>query len=133
MWAQGDGTGGAQTLFANYPAGNLQLFYGSAYVGMYLGNSSAYANAATWYTSSIIQFAALRSGTTTRVYINSNLAIEGSASSIVGGSVAFRMGTNTAGTEQYGGSIYTCQVYNVALSQSDIYKNYLALKGRFGV
>jgi hypothetical protein len=133
MWAQGDGTGGAQTLLANYPAGNFQLFYGSAYVGMYLGNSSAYANAATWYTSSIIQFAALRSGTTTRVYINGNLAIEGSSSSAVGGAVTFRMGTNTSGSEQYGGKIYTCQVYSTALSQSSIYKNYLALKGRFGV
>ena len=133
MWVKGDGTGGAQTIMANYPAGNFQLFYGAAYVGMYLGNSSAYADASLWYSSNIVQFAALRSGFDTAVYINGNLIKTGSASSSVGGAVTFRMGTNTSGGEQYGGTIYTCQVYNVALAGTSIYQNYLAMKTRFGV
>jgi hypothetical protein len=133
MWVKGDGTSGAQTLMANYPAGNFQLFYGTAYVGMYLGNSSAYADASLWYSSSIVQFAATRSGTVTQIYINGSLAIAGSSSSSVGGSVAFRMGTNISGGEQYGGTIYNCQVYNSATNGSNIYQNYLAMKSRFGV
>ena len=133
MWVKGDGTGGGQTIFCNYPAGNLQLFYGSSYVGMYLGNSSAYADAALWYTSSIVQFAAVRSGSDTAIYLNGTLIKTGSSSSSVGGAVTFRMGTNTSGGEQYGGTIYNCQVYNSALSVNQISRNYQAMRYRFGV
>ena len=87
MWVKGDGTGAAQTLFANYPAGNLQLFYGASYVGMYLGNSSAYANASTWYTSNVVQFSAVRDGTNTYVYLNGTMIQAGSSSSSLGGNV----------------------------------------------
>lgn len=133
MWIKGDGTSGGQTLFGNYPAGPLQLFYGASYVGMYLGNSSAYADATLWYTSSIVQFAALRNGTTTEIYLNGTLIKTGSSSSAIGSGTAFRIGTNTSGGEQYGGTIYSCQVYNASLGAFNIYKNYLAMKTRFGL
>lgn len=133
MWIKGDGTGGGQTLLANYPAGNLQLFYSTAYIGMWLANSSAYADASLWYTSSIVQFAALRSGTVTQIYLNGNLIQTGSSSSAIGSGTAFRLGTNTSGSEQYGGSIYSCQVFNMPLSSTSIYQNYLAMKTRFGL
>ena len=134
MWVLGDGTGAAQTIFANYPSSNLQLFYGTSYVGMYLGNVSAYANAATWYSSQIVQFTAIRSGTTTQVFINNNLAVTGSSSSATGSSLnAFRIGTNTSGGEQYGGTVFTCQVYNRALTTTEITNNYSYFRARFGV
>lgn len=134
MWVKGDGTGAAQTIFANYPSSNLQLFYGTSFVGMYLGNSSAYANAGTWYTNNIIQFTAIRSGSTTQVIINTSVAVTGSSTSTTGsGSTPFRIGTNTSGGEQYGGTVYTCQVYNRALTTAEIASNYSYFRARFGV
>jgi hypothetical protein len=133
MWLKGDGTGGGQTLFGNYPAGNLQMFYGTSYIGMYLANASAYADAGIWYTSNIVQYAALRSGTNLEIYLNGTLIRVGSSSAVLGGSVPFRIGTNTSGSEQFGGTIYTCQVYTSALSSSKIVENYQALRTRFGV
>lgn len=133
MWLKGDGTGGGQTLFGNYPAGNLQMFYGTSYIGMYLANSTAYADAGIWYTSNIVQFAALRSGTNLEIYLNGTLIRVGSSSASLGGSVPFRIGTNTSGGEQFGGSIYTCQAYNSALTSADIVQNYQSLRTRFGV
>lgn len=133
MWIKGDGTTAAQTIFCNYPAGNLQMFYGVSFVGMYLANSSAYAVAGTYYSPNIIQFTALRRGSDLEVYLNNTLIRVGSSSSILGGAVAFRMGTNTSGGEQFGGTIYTCQVYNSALTSEKIVQNYQALRTRFGV
>jgi hypothetical protein len=100
---------------------------------MYLANASAYADAGIWYTSNIVQYAALRSGTNLEIYLNGTLIRVGSSSAALGGSVPFRIGTNTSGSEQFGGTIYNCQVYTSALSSSKIVENYQALRTRFGV
>jgi hypothetical protein len=133
MWIKGDGTSGGQTLFGNYPSGPLQTFYSTAYIGMWLDNSTAYADAALYYTSNVVQFTATRSGTTTSIYLNTSLIKQGSSSSSLGTNKTFRIGTNTAGTEQFGGTIYTCQLYRRALTVTEIAKNYMALRYRFGV
>ena len=132
MWVKGDGTGNGQTIFANYPAGPLQLFYSTAYIGMYLNNSSAYAST-TNYTADPVQFTAVRSGSDTYVYLNNVMIKQGSSDSSLGTSKPFRIGTNTSGTEPYGGTVYTCQVFPYALTSSQINDNYTVMRRRFGV
>lgn len=132
MWIRGDGTGGGQTLFGNYPSGPLQTFYGASYIGMWLNNSTAYAST-SYYTSSPVQFTALRRGSDTYIWLNNTMIKQGSSSDSLGTGKTFRIGTNTSGTEQYGGSIYTCQIYTRALSETEIIQNYNALRYRFGV
>lgn len=133
MWVKGDGVGGGQTIFGNYPSGPLQLFYSTAYIGMWLNNSSAYANAGVYYTSNPVQFTATRKGTITSIYLNGTLIQEGSSSSSLGTGNPFRIGTNTSGTEPYGGKVYTCQAFRRALSLAEITQNFNATRDRYGV
>ena len=133
QWIQHQsGVGG--TTFANYPSGNLQMFFGTYYIGLYLANSSAYADAAVHYTGNWVMFTCLRSGTVTQVYKNTTLIKTGSSSSTIGGTTAsFRMGTNTSNGEQYTGKISTTNVYSRALSASEVLQNFSALRGRYGL
>lgn len=134
------GTGTAGTTFGNYLAGNLQVFWGTNAIGMWLNNSSTYLGTSPWnttlpeYTTAPVMITALRSGTTTRFYINGVLKKTGSSSDTIGATSAqFRIGTNTIGTEQFNGRIFITQVYNRALSDTEITQNFNATRGRFGV
>lgn len=130
--------GNLGTTFANYSAGNLQIFFGGNFIGMYLGNTGCYLGASPWnttlpeYTNNPTMITALRSNTTTMFYINGVLKKSGTSSFSIGtNSNSFRIGTNTIGTEQYAGKIFSTLVYNRALSESEIIQNYNALKGRY--
>ena len=123
------------TIFANYPAGNLQCFYGQSYIGMWLNNSSAYLDSAgTEFTTNPVFYTAQRiGGNETRIYLNAILKKTGASTSTIGSVSNFRMGTNTSGTEVYSGNIAQVQLYNRALSAAEIQQNYNALRGRFGI
>lgn len=128
------------TTFGNYNSGNLQILYGTNYIGMWLNNNSTYLGTSPWnttlsdYTTMPVMITALRSGTTTRFYINGILKKTGSSSDTIGtASATFRIGTNTATGEQFNGKIFITQVYNRALSATEILQNYNATKGRFGL
>jgi len=125
------GIGG--TTFGNYSTGNLQVFFGTVYIGMWLANNSTYlSNPASQYTTNPVMITASRNGTTTYFYINAVLQKTGSSSSTIGTlSSQFRLGTNTSTTEVYNGIIYTTQIYNRALSPSEVQQNYDALKSRY--
>ena len=134
QWIQSSSIGSGIHAFGNYPAGNLQMFFASSAVGMWLGNSSAYANEATHYTASWVMFTCLRSGTVTQVYKNETLIQTGSSDSTIGGTgAAFRLGGNTNNVEWYTGKIGTTNVYNRALSAAEVKQNFNALRGRYGV
>jgi hypothetical protein len=133
VWCKNNATPSYGTLFANYPAGNVQLMYGPSFLAFWLGNSSAYADGAFFYTTGPISFTIGRSGDQTYLYANDTLAKQGSATAATGGNVEFRMGTNTSGTERFSGTIYTCLVYSRMLSVNEITQNYHALRSRFGV
>jgi hypothetical protein len=128
------------TIFANYPAGNLQTFFSGRYIGLFLANSSAYLGSSPFttvlpeFTTDPIHFLALRQGTQTRVYLNGVLKKTGSSSSTIGDtSAAFRVGTNTAGTEDFLGSIFIVKVYNRALTSTEVVNNYLKYKRQYGL
>jgi hypothetical protein len=132
------GIGGAT--FANYPAGTIEVFFGTRYIGLWLNNNSTYLGTSPWstqlteFTTNNVMITAVRSGITTFFYINGILQKTGSSSSSIGGSATeFRIGTNTSGTEQYNGIIYTTQVYNRALSAAEILQNYNSQKSRFNL
>jgi hypothetical protein len=55
----------------------------------------------------------------------------GSSSDTIGTTSNFRIGANTSGGELQGGRIYNLQVYNRALTPSEIFHNYTSTKGRF--
>ena len=142
QWIKTDVTETGGTTFGNYPSGNLQVFFGYNFIGMWLGNSSTYLGTPPWnailpeFTTQSVMITTIRSGTTTYFYINGDLKKTGSSSSTIGiSSSIFRIGDNSNSTpgEQFKGNIYTTQIYNRALSQTEIIQNYNATKTRFGL
>ena len=128
------------TIFANYPSGNFQTFFSGRYIGLYLGNSSAYLGSSPFttvlpeFTTDPIHFLALREGTETRLYLNGVLKKTGSSSSTIGDtSAAFRVGTNTSGTEDFLGTIFVVKAYNRALTAAEVKNNFNNYKGRFNL
>ena len=126
---------GGGTIFCNYMAGNLQLFYGTSGIGMWLNNDSTYLDSpATEFTTNPVFFTAQRiGGNETRVYLNTILKKTGASTSTIGSVSNFRMGTNTNGGEVYNGNIAQVSIYNRALSASEVLQNYNSNKGRFGL
>ena len=120
------------TTFGSYPSSNLQIFYGNRFIGMYLDNASTYLGTSPWsttlpeFTTSPTMITATRSGTVLKFYINGELKKTGSSSSTVGNSsTLFRIGTNTSGSERFTGNIDTTQLYNRALTDEEIVKNFI--------
>jgi len=132
QWVQN--SGGGYTTFANYPSGELQVLWSTDYVGFYLQNSSAYANAGLYHTNSITMIAARRISYTTTFFKNASLIVTGSSQANLGSSSAtFRLGLNTVSSEAYSGKIFNTLVYNRGLSDSEITTIYNAQKSRFGL
>ena len=125
------------TIFGNYPAGNLQIFYGSNSIGFWLNNDTAYMTSvnSNKETTTIPRMltAIRRNGSILEVYLDGVLKKIGSSTSTIGSVSNFRMGTNTIGTEVMNTSIYTIQAYSRALSTGEITQNYNATKWRFGL
>jgi len=123
------------TIFGNYPAGNLQLFHGTNYIGMYLNNYSTYLSTpGSEFTTNPVFFTAQRiSGNETRVYLNTVLKKTGASTSTIGSVSNFRIGTNTIGNEVYNGNISQVSIYNRALTFEEIQQNFWATKDRFGL
>jgi hypothetical protein len=129
-WVQS--SGGTGTIFGNYPAGNLQMFYSPSYIGFWLNNNSAYANVATYYSANIVNLVVQRSsGSNLTVYLNGQVIKTGSSNSTIGSTSNFRIGATTANAELFQGKIYNIQVYNRALTQQEILQNYNATRKRF--
>lgn len=127
------GTNGSDgTVFANYSAGNLQLFYGYQYTGLWLNNNSAYTpSPQVIYQYGPVQLTATRSGSNLSIYLDGNLVDTGSSADTAGTTTNYRMGANSGGTERFIGYIYNLKIYNRALPQSEIINNYNALKNRY--
>ena len=128
-----ESTAGDGTIFANYGAGNLQMFYSPSYIGLWLNNNSAYANAALYYKSGVVNLTVQRSGGSNLfVYLDGFLIKTGSSNASIGTTSNFRIGSNSVGTELFIGRIYNIQVYSRALSFSEIQENYTAYASKFG-
>ena len=138
------GTYGA--LFGNYPIGNLQVAYGTNLIYVYLGSTSStscylgtspFSTTLPQFTTNPVMVTAQRSSNTLLLYLNGVLQKTGSTTDSVGtASSQFRIGTNTnnaGGIEAFNGHIYSTQVYNRALSASEVLQNYNALKSRFNL
>lgn len=132
------GVGG--TVFGNYPSGNLQIFFGQRFIGMWLDNASTYLGTSPWsttlpeFTTSPVHIVAARSGTITSFYINGILKKTGSSTANIGDTSAiFRAGTNTNTTEQFIGDIFILKAYNLALTTAEIQNNYQNYKTRFNL
>jgi hypothetical protein len=132
-WIQADSSETGGTVFGNYPAGNLQIFYGSQYMGMWLNNNSTYVDSPVPFSSNPVMITAVRDGSVTYFYQNGILLKQGSSSASIGTTTDFRLGINTINNEQFNGKIFITQVYNISLTQSQILQNYNAQKGRFGL
>ena len=125
------------TIFGNYPAGNLQIFYGSNSMGFWLNNDTAYmtptnSNKETTTIPRMLT-AIRRNGSILEFYLDGVLKKTGSSTATIGSVSNFRMGTNTVGTETMNTSIYTLQAYSRALSTGEITQNFNATKWRFGL
>lgn len=124
-------TANAYALFANYPAGNLEMLFSSAYIGLYLANGNLYSDAISNFTKNPLNMVIKRSGTTTYLVINNVQVMTATQSADIGSTTNFRIGANTSGGEVFGGYIYSCAVYNRALSTAEIAQNYNAEVRRF--
>ena len=136
QWIKSLSTGNNGTIFANYPSGNLQIFYGQKFFGIYLGTAiyACSVNPCAYYTSNWSMITALRSGTAIGLYLNGSLVYSGTTANSIGTAAAtFRLGTNTSTTEQFTGNIGVTQVYNRALSSQEILQNFNAMRGRYGL
>jgi hypothetical protein len=136
QWIKSLSTGNNGTIFANYPSGNLQIFYGQKFFGIYLGTAiyACSVSPCAYYTSNWSMITASRSGTSVGLYLNANLICSGTTANSIGTTGAsFRLGTNTSTTEQFTGNISVTQVYNCALSAAEVLQNYNALRGRYGL
>ncbi len=132
QWVQN--SAGGYTTFANYPSGELQVLWSTDYVGFYLQNSSAYADARVYHTSAITMITSRRVSFITTFFKNDSLIVTGSSQANIGSSSAtFRLGLNTAGSEAYSGKIFNTIVYNRGLTNAEIVSIYNAQKGRFGL
>ena len=131
LWIEGNGVGS----FGNFPAGNLQVLYGSTYLGMWLGNSSAYtASPGTYYRSGPNNFIVSRAnGSDLFVYYNTLLIDTGVSSVEIGNTTNYRIGLNTSNGEPLNGKVYSLTIYNRALTQQEILQNYNATKMRYGL
>ena len=131
LWIEGNGVGS----FGNFPAGNLQVLYGSTYLGMWLGNSSAYtASPGTYYRSGPNNFIVSRAnGSDLFVYYNTLLIDTGVSSVEIGNTTNYRIGLNTSNGEPLNGKIYSLTIYNRALTAQEILQNYNATKTRYGL
>jgi hypothetical protein len=131
LWIEGNGIGS----FGNFPAGNLQVLYGSSYLGMWLGNSSAYAaSPGTYYKSGPNNFIVSRSnGSDLFVYYNSSLIDTGVSTVEIGNTTNYRIGLNTINGEALNGKIYSLNIYNRALSATEIRQNFNATRKRYGI
>lgn len=128
------------TTFGSYSSSNLQIFYGSRFIGMYLGNASTYLGTSPWsttlpeFTTSPTMITATRFGSVLKFYINGELKKTGSSTDTVGiSSTAFRIGANTGGNERFTGKIYTTQVYNRAISETEMFDIYKHFKPRYSL
>jgi hypothetical protein len=134
-------SGSYGTIFGNYPSGNLQLIYGPNYIALYLGVSGGqscylgtppYNTTIPQFNTNSIMMTVQRSGNTLLLYLDGVLQKTGSSTDSVGtASAQFRIGTNTSNSEVFNGTIYLTQVYNRALSVSEVLQNYNATKWRF--
>ena len=131
LWIEGNGIGS----FGNFPAGNLQVLYGSGYLGMWLGNSSAYAaSPGTYYRSGPNNFIVSRANSSDLfVYYNTLLIDTGVSSVEIGNTTNYRIGLNTINGEGLNGKVYSLTIYNRALTQQEILQNYNATKTRYGL
>ena len=140
VWFKASGASIIGTLFGNYPAGNLEIFYGTRFIGMWLNNSSTYLGTSPWtttlpeFTTNYTQIVALRKNiSNTEFYINGVLVKTGSSSDTIGNVNNFRIGTNTNGGETFSGIISQVSIYNRALSASEIQQNFNATRSRFSI
>ena len=106
--------------------GNLAPF--TSKTGIYDGSTQVTSNTTittnTWYI-----ITATRNGTTGSIYINGLLNATGTISS--NSITAYNLGRRTDAIWYYKGNIANIQVYNRALSATEILQNYNALKSRF--
>ena len=114
-------------VFGNYFAGNLQVFYGTNFIGMWLANSSTYLGTNPWntqlpqFTTNTTCMVAQRfSNGETRCYLDAVLQKTGSSTADIGSTTAFRIGANAGGGERFAGQILQVSLYNRALSESEI-------------
>ena len=138
QWLQSGPDNAGGTTFGNYSAGQLQIFFGKNYIGMYLGNNSTYLGVSPWnvtlpeFTTEPVMITATRQSSVTSFYINGVLKKNGASSTDIG-AANFRIGTNTNTTERFTGRVFVTQTYNRALSSTEVTQNYNAQKTRFGL
>jgi hypothetical protein len=115
--------------FQRHAATN-KLAFGTRNIGLTDLITTTNISENTWYITS-----AVYNGSTMQIYINGVLDITGNASgSLPASSYNLRVGGNAQfPARAWNGYISNTQIYNRALSSTEVLQNYNAMKGRYGL
>lgn len=96
------------------------------------------STASTTYTADNIwtNFTTVRESTSnnsSKIYINGNLNVSFTITNNYTDNTGYRLGINRTSTAYYAGNIANVQIYNRALSATEVFQNYDAQKSRFGL
>ena len=118
-------------------AGNFRFVVGSNQssnpAGSYINGASFAASTNTWY-----QVVGVNDGTNAKLYVNGvyrdQAALSGITATRTENTNAITVGRRATGTApSHDGDIAIVKVYNTALTDSQILKNFNAIRGRFGI
>jgi len=101
---------------------------------LYWSNADRYISTGSLFTGSWYYVASTRQSTTVSVYFNGIL--DGTSTdntNLTENGFRLARNVNTSGTGYLSGSIANVQIYNRALSATEVLQNYNALKSRFGL
>jgi hypothetical protein len=136
-WVNPSSTSGWDGIFGGSISGfvHFQLYLGTINIYIY-GPNASYSNNDSYNVpaNAWISVGFTYDGTTLKVYVNgSQLATTIPGSGNVSSNSDVRVGWAYDTSRVFGGFIGTTQVYNRALSATEIAQNYNATKGRFGL
>ena len=101
------------------------------------GNSgtitAATYNTGEWYNVVYVGANATANSLNVALYINGESVYTGTDTSINTTNAPLKLGTNPAGTLTFNGRIAQARVYNKALSQREVKRNFQSMKKRFGL
>lgn len=116
----------------------LQIQSGSVYIGVIGSNSNFLTlsiSLSNLTLNKISNMVWVKDGNTSYFYLNSNKYTFPGVSNFnfIGSNTKFNIGKYTSSSFEFTGNMYLTQIYNRALSASEILQNYNAQKGRFGL
>lgn len=127
-------SGSYGAIFGNYGSGYTSGNVWWATAGLYINGAVYHSDYANTMAGKHHSAVTRDSSGNVRLYRDGVLVNTGTRTTSIPSNINFRIGTDVNGTgEAMYGDIYSVKVYNRVLSDNEIYKNFQALRGRYGI